>query len=132
MIKEDIKDIKEKELPMIKEDIKEIKEIEIPTMKEDIKGIKVEIIEINGRLTSIEKKELPEIKENMKQMDKRLYNIESKELPVIKSKVDQIIDKEIPSLRQQRMIDSNNIAKILELQTEILSRLPKGKKVINM
>ena len=113
-------------------DIKDIKEKEIPTMKEDIKGIKVEIKEINGRLTSIEKKELPEIKENMKQMDKRLYNIESKELPVIKSKVDQIIDKEIPSLRQQRMIDSNNIAKILELQTEILSRLPKERKVINM
>ena len=105
----DIKDLKvkvinieEKELPGIKASIKDIQERELPGIKESIKDI--------------QERELPGIKESIK-------DIQEKELPSIKFSISNIEDNELPAIRKQRLIDSNNIAKILSLQTDLNQRL---------
>ena len=78
-------------------------------MQVDIKDLKVRVI-------NIEEKELPGIKESIK-------DIQEKELPGIKFSISNIEDNELPAIRKQRLIDSNNIAKILNLQTNLNQRL---------
>ena len=76
-------------------------------MQVDIKDLKKRVINIEeneipsirASIKNIEKKEIPGIKKSIKNIASSVYNIENNELPAI---------------RQQRLIDSNNIAKILK------------------
>lgn len=95
-LKKRVINIEENELPSMKASIKKIEENEIPSMKKSIKGLE---------------KSVKDIKEN--------------EIPGIKSSISNIENNQLPAIRQQCLIDSNNIAKILNVQTEILQTLRK-------
>ena len=87
-------------------------------MQVDIKDLKKRVINIEeneipsirASIKNIAKKEIPGIKKSIKNIASSVYNIENNELPAI---------------RQQRLIDSNNIAKILNNQTNLIQTLKK-------
>lgn len=65
-----------------------------------------------------------EMKQDIKQLNQRMDRLEVK-VDNLEKKVDDIDkkhDKNYIELRNQRQIDSNNIAKILSIQTEMLKR----------
>ena len=105
-------------------------------MQVDIKDLKVRVI-------NIEEKELPGIKESIKDIQEKelpgikesIRYIQDKELPSIKFSISNIEDNELPAIIKQRLIDSNNIAKILSLQTDLNQRLSmydqRKNKIIN-
>lgn len=93
--------IEENEIPSMKASIKNIEENEIPNIKTSINDLTITV-------RNIAKKEIPAIKKSIKNLTVSVKNIENNELPKI---------------RQQRLIDSNNIAKILNLQTELNGKI---------
>lgn len=58
-----------------------------------------------------------EMKQDIKQLNQRMDRLEVKV-----DDIDKKHDKNYIELRNQRQIDSNNIAKILSIQTEMLKR----------
>lgn len=83
---------------------------------------------IKKTVDNIMNKELPNI-------NVLLDNIINRDLPEIKYSIGNIENKELPAIRQQRLIDSNNIAKILNRQTKmnkILEMNFQGKEDFKM
>ena len=80
--------------------------------------MQVDIKDLKKRVINIEENEIPSIRASIK-------NIEKKEIPGIKKSIKNIENNELPAIRQQRLIDSNNIAKILNNQTNLIQTLKK-------
>ena len=70
------------------------------------------------------KSDIKEIKQDIKKLDEKVTRLEER-MDSLEEKVEQNDkkhDRNYIELRNQRQIDSNNIAKILEIQTQILNR----------
>ena len=78
---------------------------DICDMKSDIKEMKQDIKQLNQRMGRIE--------ERMDRLEEKVDNNDAKH------------DKNYIELRNQRQIDSNNIAKILSIQTQMLKNQDK-------
>lgn len=94
-----------------------------------------ELSQINQKLDNIANKELPQINQRLDSIENKdlaninlvLDNIVNKDLPEIKYSIGNIENNELPAIRKQRLIDSNNIARILNMQTKMNETLEKMK-----
>lgn len=92
--------------------------------------MQVDMKDLKMRVINIEENEIPSMKESISDLTITVNNIKKKEIPKMRKSiknltisVKNIENNELPAIRQQRLIDSNNIAKILSLQTELNQRL---------
>lgn len=71
------------------------------------------------------KSDISEMKSDIKQLKQRMDRLEERmdKLEENVSIIDQKHDRNYIELKNQRQIDSNNIAKILNLQTQMINKL---------
>lgn len=86
-------------------------------MQSDVCDMKNNINEMKSDISEM-KRDIRQLKQRMDRLEKRMDNLEEN------SKItDQKHDRNYIELKNQRQIDSNNIAKILNLQTQIINKL---------
>ena len=80
---------------------------------------KEDLFVLKSQMDRIENGDLPVIKSIVTNIDSRLENVEQREIPNIKHMISDIKNNDLPEIRKQREIDSINISKIMNEQTEI-------------
>lgn len=83
------------------------------SMQSDICNMKSDICNMKSDICDM-KSDIKEMKQDIKQLKERVDVLEEKV-----DMIDQKHDKNYIELRNQRQIDSNNIAKILNVQTQM-------------
>ena len=86
---------------------------DISEIKKDVSGMKVEINEMKQDISGM-KVEINEMKQDIKGLHVRMDALETKV-----DEIDKKHESNYIELRRLRQIDSNNIARILELQTQM-------------
>ena len=87
--------------------------------------MQIDMKDLKKRIINIEENEFPSMKKSIKDITTTVNDIKANEIPDMKTSISNIQNEQLPSIRQQRLIDSNNIAKILNVQTEILQTIRK-------
>ena len=92
---------------------------DICEMKQDIKQLNVRMDRLERRMDKLEER-MDKIEERMDKIEERMNEIAENV-----KEIDQKHDKNYDELRKQRIIDSNNIAQILNMQTELMKNFNK-------
>ena len=96
--------------------------------------MQIDMKDLKKRVINIEENEIPSMKKSIKDLTVTVNDIKENEIPDIKASINNIQNEQLPAIRQQRLIDSNNIAKILSVQTEMFQEIRKQnlKKISNL
>lgn len=96
--------------------------------------MQIDMKDLKKRVINIEENEIPSMKESINNLSETVKDIKENEIPSMKASINNIQNEQLPAIRQQRLIDNNNIAKILNVQTEILQEIRKQnlKKISNL
>ena len=92
---------------------------DICEIKQDVKELKVRMDKLEQRMDKLEER-MDRLEERVDRLEVRVDNIEAN-----MKEMDQKHDRNYDELRKQRIIDSNNIAQILNMQTKLIQMFDK-------
>lgn len=89
------------------------------SMQSDICEIKQDVKELKVRMDKLEQR-MDRLEERVDRLEARVDSLEEN-----MKEIDKKHDRNYDELRKQRMIDSNNIAQILNMQTQLMKMFDK-------